>query len=61
MGESELFLSPFGPCDLDFPLESDLPICKTLSPGICVLSSLRFLYIEFPSNEAILEAMMMDF
>jgi hypothetical protein len=61
MGACEPFLSPFGPSNLGFPLESDLTICETSSPGIGESSSPNFLDVEFPSDEAILEAMIMDF
>jgi len=47
-----------------FPLESNLTFCETSSPGIGEFSSpssFDFLDIEFPSDEAILEAMIMDF
>jgi hypothetical protein len=43
-----------------FPFESDLTFCNTLIPGICVLSSLDFMDVDFPSDKAILEAMIMD-
>jgi hypothetical protein len=61
MGKGDLLLSPFVPSDLDFSLESDITICKTSSPGICVMSSLGFMDVEFPSDEAILEALITDF
>jgi hypothetical protein len=60
MGACKPFLSPLGLSNLVFPLESDLVVCKTSSPGICVLSSPGFMDVEFPSDEAILEAMIMD-
>jgi hypothetical protein len=41
-------------------LESDLVVSKTSSHGICELSSLGFINVEFPLDEAILEAMIMD-
>jgi hypothetical protein len=47
--------------DCVFPLESDLAICKTSSPSICVPSSPDFMDVELPSDEAILEAMIMYF
>jgi hypothetical protein len=56
-----ILLPPFVLRDLAFPLESDLIVCKTSSPSICVLSSPSFMDVEFPSDEAILEAMIMDF
>jgi hypothetical protein len=43
-----------------FPLESHITICDTSSLGICVLSILRFMDVEFPLDEAILEAMIID-
>jgi hypothetical protein len=43
-----------------FPFESDLTFCETLSPGLYVLSSPSFMNVEFPSDEAILEDMIMD-
>jgi hypothetical protein len=61
MGAWEPLLPPIGPSNLVFPLESDLTVCETSSPGICVLSSPSFMDVEFPSDEAILEAMIMDF
>jgi hypothetical protein len=60
MGARNPFLSPLGPSNLEFPLESHLTIFETSSPGICVMSSLGFMDVEFPSNEAILEAMFLD-
>jgi hypothetical protein len=45
----------------EFPLESDLIVCETSSLGICELSSPSFMDVEFPSDEAILEAMILDF
>jgi hypothetical protein len=61
MGACEPLLSPFGLSNLVFPLEFDLTVCETSSPGICESSSPNFLDVEFPSDEAILEAMIMDF
>jgi hypothetical protein len=52
---------PMGPINSVFPLESDLVVCKTSSPGICELSSLGFMDVELPSYEAILEDMIKDF
>jgi hypothetical protein len=61
MGACDPSLPPFVLSNYVFPLESDLFVCKTLSPGICVFSSPSFMDVEFPSDEAILEAMIMDF
>jgi hypothetical protein len=61
MGEGELLFSPFFLSDLDFPLEYDIIVYKTLSPDICVLSSPDSKDVELPSYEAFLEAMIMDF
>jgi hypothetical protein len=60
MGAWEPLLPPIGLSNLVFPLESDLVVCKTSSPGICELLSPGFMDVEFPSDEAILEAMIMD-
>jgi hypothetical protein len=60
IGACKPFLSPPGPNNMTFPLEFDLVVCKTLSPGICELSSPCVMDVEFPSNEAILEAMIME-
>jgi hypothetical protein len=60
MGACKIFLFPFGPSNLALPLESDLTVCETLSPGICVSSIPGFLDVELPLDEVILEAMVMD-
>jgi hypothetical protein len=60
MGKWEPLLPPIGLSNLAFPLESRLTVCETLSPGICLLSSPRFMDVELPPDEAILEAMIMD-
>jgi hypothetical protein len=52
---------PMGPSNMMFPLESYLVIFKTLSHGICETSSPSFMDVEFPSDEDILEAMILDF
>jgi hypothetical protein len=46
---------------LEFPLESDINVDATLSPGMCALLSLDFLDVELTLDEAILEAMIMYF
>ena len=61
MGACDPSLLPFVMRDCVFHLESDLAICKTSSPGICVPSSPDFMDVELPLDEAILEAMIMDF
>jgi uncharacterized membrane protein len=61
MGEWEPLLPPIGLSNMALPLESHIIVCETLSPSIYVLSSLNFMDVEFPSYEAILEAMIMDF
>jgi hypothetical protein len=61
MGACDASLSHFGLSDLEFPLKSDLTIYETLIPGMRALSSPDLLDVEFPSDEAILEAMIMDF
>jgi hypothetical protein len=61
MGPCEPSLPPLGPSNLVFSLEYDLTICETSSLGICVLSSPGFMYFELPSNEAIVETMILDF
>jgi hypothetical protein len=61
MGVGELLLSPFSPSNMKFPLEYDFTIFYTSSPDNYVLSSPRFMDVEFPSDEAILEAMIMEF
>jgi hypothetical protein len=50
-----------GPSNMVFPLEYDIVVCETSSPSICELLSLDFMDVEFPSDEAILEAMILDF
>jgi hypothetical protein len=44
-----------------FPLEFDLTVCETSSPGVGESSSPNFMDVEFPSDEAILEDMIVDF
>jgi hypothetical protein len=61
MGVCEPFLSLFGSSNLVFTLDFDLTSYKTLSTGICASSSPNFLDVELPSDEAILESMIMDF
>jgi hypothetical protein len=61
MGAWEPLLPPIGLSNLVFPLEYYLTDCEASSPGICVLSSPTFMDVELPSDEAILEAMIMDF
>jgi hypothetical protein len=61
MGGCDPFISPFGQINIVFPLEYDITICNTSSPGIFVSTSLNFLDVELPLDEAILEAMIMDF
>jgi hypothetical protein len=56
----EPLLPLIGPSNLVFPLESNLVVCNTLSPGICELLSPDFMDVELCSDEAILEAMIMD-
>jgi hypothetical protein len=60
IGACKPLLSSFDQSDLEFPLEFNLTLCKTSIPDICVLSSLGFMDVEFPSDEAILEVMIMD-
>jgi hypothetical protein len=63
MGRRYPLVSHIGLRDLDFSLESDLTVCETSSPGICESSSPNlhdFLDVKFPSDEAILEAMILD-
>jgi hypothetical protein len=60
MGVWEPLLPPIGPSSLEFPLESHITICETSSLGICVLSNPDFMYVEFLSDESILEAIIMD-
>jgi hypothetical protein len=60
MGAWEPFLPPIGLSNLVFPFESHITICETKGHGICVFLSLGFMDVEFPSDEAILEAMIMD-
>jgi hypothetical protein len=60
IGACKPFVSPLGLSNLTFPLDSNIVVCKTSSLGICVLSSPDFMGIELPSDEAILEAMIMD-
>jgi hypothetical protein len=61
MGACDPLLSPIGLSNLAFPLEFDLTIGETSSHGMCAPSSPDFLDVELPSNEAILEAMIIDF
>jgi len=60
MGACEPFLSPFAPSNLVFPLMFDLIVYETSSPSIRVSLSPSFMDVEFPSDEAILEDMIMD-
>ena len=63
MGEREPFLSPIGPSDFEYLIESDIIFSETSSPRICESSSPSlhdFLDVKFPSNEAIIEAMIID-
>jgi len=52
---------PMGQSNLAFALEFDFVVCETLSHGICELLSPSFMDVKFPSYEAILEAMILDF
>jgi hypothetical protein len=54
-------LLPIGLSNLEFTLKSNITICETLSPGIYAPSSPGFLDDEFPSDDDILEDMIMDF
>jgi hypothetical protein len=60
MGARENLFPPIGPSNMEFTLEFDLDVFNTSSPGICGLSSPSFMDVELPSNESILEAMIMD-
>jgi hypothetical protein len=60
MGVWEPLLPPIGPSDLEFTLKSNITICETLSPGIYAPSSPGFLDDEFPSDDDILEDMIME-
>jgi len=44
-----------------FPLESDIIFCETSILGICESSSPSFMDVDIPSDDAILEAMILDF
>jgi hypothetical protein len=50
-----------GSSNLAFPLEFYLLMCETSIHGVCELSSPCFMDVEFPPDEAILEAMILDF
>jgi hypothetical protein len=50
-----------GSSNLTFPFDSDLIVFDTLSSGICELLSPDFMDVEFPLDEPILEAMILDF
>jgi hypothetical protein len=61
MVECEILLPPFCLSNVMLPLVSNITICETLSSGIGESSSIDFLDVELPSDEAILEDMVMDF
>jgi hypothetical protein len=58
MGAWDPFLPHIVPINWVFPLEYDLVVCNTLSHRICELSSPTFMDVGFPSDEAILEAIL---
>jgi hypothetical protein len=60
IGAGEILLSPFGLSNMMVPLDFDLTICETSIPSNYELSSLSFMDFEFPLDEVILEAMIMD-
>jgi len=60
IGACKDFLSPLAPNNMEFSLDSNLVVCKTSIPGICVLWSHGFMDVYFPSDDSILEAMIMD-
>jgi hypothetical protein len=59
MGKWDPLLCLVVQSDLEFSLDSDLTVCETSSPSICESSSPSFLDVEYSSDEAILEAMIM--